>query len=211
VTSQRFEGVLSMCNPFPPGVSGCIDTYTLCPEEGGGGDVACLKMRDYCYKCKPDFGAAYFFSLLDPERMYISMSTARFNIDVDLMGYVLRFDWGYFFGGERPEQTEFTSEPGGFHTRWNLFNPSLEGKTPGRIIVDGSGISFNVAEIKFTDEDSELEVTDLKGSGTWEIGHPLFGATGSGTWAFEYPYFSYTVNPKRATGPDLGRIRDREP
>jgi hypothetical protein len=202
VTSQRYEEVLDMCNPFPPGASGCMDTYNPCPEEGGGGggggggdDVACLKMPDYCYKCKPDFGATYFFSLLDPERMYISPSTTRFFIDIDPKGYILRFDWGYSFGGERPEQTEFTSEPGSFHTRWNLFNPNLEGKTPGYIIVDGSGISFNVTEIKFSDEDSEFEVTDLKGSGTWEIGHPLFGATGSGTWAFDYPYFSYTVNP----------------
>jgi len=202
VTSRRHEEVLDMCNPFPPGASGCMDTYNPCPEEGGGGggggggdDVACLKLPDYCYKCMPDYGATYFFSLLDPERMYISPSTTRFFIDVDPKGYILRFDWGYSFGGERPEQTEFTSEPGSFHTRWNLFNPNLEGKTPGYIIVDGSGISFNVTEIKFSDEDSEFEVTDLKGSGTWEIGHPLFGATGSGTWAFDYPYFSYTVNP----------------
>jgi hypothetical protein len=201
VTNQRYAEVLDMCNPFPPGASGCIETYNPCPEEGGGGgggggdDVACLKMPDYCYKCKPDYGAIFFFSILDPERMYISPSTTRFTIDVDPQGYVIRFDWGYSFGGMRPEQIELTSEPGGFHTRWNLFNPNLEGKTPGYVVVDGSGISFKVREIKYSDDYSEYEVTDLKGSGTWAIGHTLFGDTGSGTWAFDSPYFTYTVNP----------------
>jgi hypothetical protein len=39
------------------------------------------------------------------------------TIDVDPQGCVIRFDWGYSFGGMRPEPPELTSEPGGFHAR----------------------------------------------------------------------------------------------
>jgi hypothetical protein len=201
LVDSRFEEGQELCNPFPPGATGCIETYNPCPEEGGGGggggggDVACLKMADYCYTCKPDYGATMFFSILDPGKMYISPSTKRFTIDVDPEGYIIRFDWGLSFGGFNLEQTDLTSDPGTFHTRWDLFNANLTGKSPGYITVDGTGISFKLTGIPISDDYTEYQVTDLKGSGTWEIGHPIFGATGGGTWAFDSPYFTFTVNP----------------
>jgi hypothetical protein len=196
VTSQRYEEVLDMCNPFPPGASGCMDTYNPCPEEGGGGgggggdDVACLKLPDYCYKCMPDYGATLFFSLFDPERVYISPSTTRFQIDVDPQGRIIRFDWGNSFSGFNPVQTDLTSEPGGFHTRWDLSNPNVTGKNPGYVIVDGIDISFNVI-LQDPDDPLSAIVLDLKGSGTWALGHPVFGDTGGGTWEFDKPDFYY--------------------
>jgi hypothetical protein len=149
-----------------------------------------LELPDYCYKCKPDYGATLFFSLFDPERVYISPSTTRFRIDVDPQGRIIRFDWGYSFSGFNPVQTDLTSEPGSFHTRWDLSNPNVTGKNPGYVIVDGIGISFSVI-LQDPDDPLTAIVVDLKGSGTWVLGHPVFGDTGGGTWEFDNPDFFY--------------------
>jgi hypothetical protein len=196
VTQHRYDEASEICNPFPPGVGSCNDVHNPCPVEGGGGGGAnedCLALPDFCYECMPDFGAVFFLSIFDPSRNYLNPSSTRFEIDIDARRNVLRFDWGSSLSSFRPEMIMLTSDPGSFYTEWYLSNPNIEAKNPAYISVQEAGISFKVSGIRHSEDYTEYQVTDIQGSGTWEIGHSALGVAGSGTWTLNVDF--YVVNP----------------
>jgi hypothetical protein len=39
------------------------------------------------------------------------------------------------------------------------------------------------------------EMTGIRGGGTWELGHPVFGTIATGTWSFDPEFAWYEVTP----------------
>lgn len=190
----------AVCSPFPPGASGCSDSVNPCSAGGGGGgggggaDVACLRMPDHCYECMPDFGASYFFEMASPDRQYLN--NVSFMLELGPTGEVTGFAWGeMIFAGHSPAQTEFAGGAGGFHVRYDLFNPNFEGKTPAYIVVDGAGIAVEITAIDLGEGQYDYQLSGLSGGGTWELGHPLFGTVATGAWSFDPGYTWYQVTP----------------
>jgi hypothetical protein len=164
---------------------------------GGGGDVACLRMPDYCYQCMPDFGATFFYGLTTPGSSY--MDNVVFDLQMDPDGNIIAFNWGQaLFSGFNPVQTEFTGLPGAFTASYNISCPNVSvDKTPGYVAVNGSDIHFEVTDYG-SGSYHDLQVTAVSGSGTWNLGHPVFGDTAVGTWSFHLGdaiYFSCSVQP----------------
>jgi hypothetical protein len=193
----------AQCNYMPPGYSGCSDSVNPCNSSegggggGGGGDVACLRMPDYCYQCMPDFGATFFYGLSTPGSSY--MDNVVFDLQMDPDGNIIAFNWGQaLFSGFNPVQTEFTGLPGAFTARYNISCPNVSvDKTPGYVAVNGSDIHFEVTDYG-SGSYHDLQVTAVSGSGTWNLGHPVFGDTAVGTWSFhlgDAVYFSCSVQP----------------
>jgi hypothetical protein len=145
----------------------------------------CPVLPDYCYPCKPDYGAQWAWIFVDPQDNPITESTTSFTIDVAPDGTIIDMGWGYSYMGEQPTMVELTSTPGNFHAVWNFYPPNVDNPTfytPWYVTVDGSGISFTVTDYAGLGNPENFSLENFTGSGTWTIGHPLFGDTGLGTW-----------------------------